>query len=102
MQIEDAEGKRCGKIDDLEFEGGIGKQLLVKALITGPGAMVKRSGGLMAFFIKKIAGEGQTSIDIKETEGISTSVKLKKKAEALGLGKLEERFSKKIERIPQI
>jgi hypothetical protein len=36
-QLLDAEGRRCGKVDDLALEGGPGEELQLAAILSGPG-----------------------------------------------------------------
>ena len=38
LPLLDAEGKYCGIVDDVELQGGAGKDLELKALLVGPGA----------------------------------------------------------------
>jgi hypothetical protein len=39
LDLVDREGRRCGKVDDLEFSGRPGEPLHVDAIVTGPGAL---------------------------------------------------------------
>jgi hypothetical protein len=41
-QIVDAEGRRCGKVDELEIEGGPGETPQVRAILVGSGAWTDR------------------------------------------------------------
>lgn len=43
-QLIDRSGRRCGKVDDLELEPGEDGTLYVKAILTGPGALLERTG----------------------------------------------------------
>src|SRR5207249_11410211 len=43
-QLLDAEGRRCGKVDDLALEGGPGEDLELAAMLCGPGVWRGRAG----------------------------------------------------------
>jgi hypothetical protein len=43
-QLLDAEGRRCGNVDDLALEGGPGEKLEVVAIFSGPGVWRRRAG----------------------------------------------------------
>ena len=41
-QLVDVDGRRCGRVDDLEFDGGPGEQLLLHAILSGSGTWHRR------------------------------------------------------------
>jgi hypothetical protein len=43
-QLVDRAGRFCGKVDDLELEEGLDGTLYVSAILTGAGALLKRTG----------------------------------------------------------
>jgi sporulation protein YlmC with PRC-barrel domain len=43
-QLLDADGRRCGKVDDLEIDGGPGEEARVVAILCGPGVWPQRAG----------------------------------------------------------
>jgi hypothetical protein len=42
LDLVDSTGRRCGKVDDLEFSGGPGQTVYVAAIVTGTGAFPGR------------------------------------------------------------
>lgn len=85
----DSEGKYCGIVDDLEFTGGPGKDLKLKALLVGPGAYAGRlprwAMGLMA----RIVGDRIVRVPIGKVRSIGPEVQLLCPARDLGLDKSE-------------
>ena len=85
LDLVDSEGRRCGKVDDLELDGGPGDPLYVGAILAGPGAMpprfVRRLRGLAA----RVFGSGKTRISWGTVEDFDSAVRLTRTAAQLGL-----------------
>jgi len=98
-QLLDADGRRCGNVDELLLEGGAGEKLEVVAILSGPGAWRSRAGwtGRVA---ARLAGGERVRTPWEEVDTISADVALKKSAEALGLGRGDDRLRPYIEKIP--
>jgi sporulation protein YlmC with PRC-barrel domain len=98
-QLLDADGRRCGNVDDLAIEGGPGERAEVVALYSGPGAWRARGralGRLAAWL-----GRGQTvRVPWEEVVEVTSHVRLQKKASQYGLGRGDDRARKWIERLP--
>jgi hypothetical protein len=98
-QLLDSEERRCGNVDDLALEGGPGESLEVVAILSGPGAWRARSGlvGRLAAWL----GGGETvRVPWEEVDFVAAHVKLRKRAERLGLGRGDDRLRPYIEKIP--
>jgi sporulation protein YlmC with PRC-barrel domain len=97
-QLLDCEGRRCGKVDDLELDGvGEGKPC-VSALVVGPPAWNGRGPlGRMAARL----GRGRTvHVDWGEVEDVGSAVHLRRAARELRLGAGDDRVRPWIERLP--
>jgi sporulation protein YlmC with PRC-barrel domain len=87
-QICDSEGRRVGRVDDVELGGDPPR---VKALLVGEGLYPRRLPRRLAKLARRIAGPerwGGNALRIpwEEVDEIASTVKLRKKAEDLGLG----------------
>ena len=100
LQIIDASGRRCGIADDIEFEGGVGKKLKVKALLVGPGAYGKRLPRWLNTIIKRVVGAHMGRVPWKDVVRITGEIKLAKDAKAYGLCKKDLEWEECIGRIP--
>jgi sporulation protein YlmC with PRC-barrel domain len=98
-QVLDRDGRRCGNVDDVEIEGGPGETARVTAILVGPGVWPQRAGwiGRLAGWI---GGGGRTRIPWEDVADIESHVQLRKTAEAVGLGRGDDRVRRWIEKIP--
>jgi hypothetical protein len=87
LDLVDGEGRRCGKVDDLELVGGPGEPLYVAAIVSGPGALparfVRRLRGLAA----RVFRGGKTRISWETVEDFDSAVRLNRTAAELGLAR---------------
>ena len=98
-QLLDREHRRCGKVDDLELDGGPGEELVVTAILSGPDVWRRRSrwlGRLAAW----IGRGGRHRIRWDEVENVRAHVELKRTAAQLGLGRGDDRLRPLLERLP--
>jgi hypothetical protein len=98
-QLLDSEGRRCGNVDDLALEGGPGEPLRVVAILTGPGIWPQRAG-LLGRIAGRLGGGGSNRVPWQEVAQVAAHVKLRKRAEQLGLGQVDDRLRPWIEKIP--
>ena len=98
-QLLDSEDRRCGNVDDLALEGGPGEKLEVVAFFSGPGVW-RRRAGVIGRFAAWIGGGSIVRIPWEEVTEVSSHVKLRKRAEELGLGRGDDRLRPLIEKIP--
>jgi len=98
-QLIDSEGRRCGKVDDLALEGGAGEVLEVVAILSGPGVWRARAG-LVGRLAAWIGGGGRVRIPWECVAEVRAHVKLRKRAEELGLGRGDDRLRPLLEKIP--
>jgi sporulation protein YlmC with PRC-barrel domain len=98
-QLLDRDGRRCGNVDDLEIEGGLGETPRVVAILSGPDVWRSRSrwlGGLAA----RIGGGGRVRIPWEGVVEVKSHVRLKKTAVEYGLGRGDDRVRPWIARLP--
>ena len=98
-QLLDSEDRRCGNVDDLALEGGPGEKLEVVAIFSWPGAW-RRRAGLTGRFAAWIGGGSVVRIPWEEVAVVSAHVKLRKRADELGLGRGDDRLRPLIQKIP--
>lgn len=91
LPIIDKDQRWCGIVDDIELNGSPGSALKVEALLVGPGAYQGRMPAWMYWLTRKIAGDRITRVPIREIATIGAVVKLKSKAEKLGLHEVEDK-----------
>jgi sporulation protein YlmC with PRC-barrel domain len=87
-QICDSEGRRVGRVDDIELRGSPPR---ITALLVGEGLYPRRLPRWAARIARRISGPetwGSNALRIpwEEVDELSSTVKLRKKAEELGLG----------------
>lgn len=99
-QLLDANYIECGRVEDIELRGGIGR-LEIIALITGPGAAARRLPALLQPLARKLFGSRETRVPWSEVLVITGQIKLKSRAAELGLAEEEERAAKWLRRLPR-
>ena len=98
-QLLDPEDRRCGKVDDLALEGGPGEELEVVAILSGPDVWRARAG-LVGRFAAWIGGGGRVRVPWEDVAEVDVHVKLRKRAQELGLGRGDDRLRPFISKIP--
>ena len=91
LPIVDKDERSCGIVDDIELSGSAGKALRVEALLVGPGAYQGRMPAWLYWLTRKIAGDRMVRVPAGEVAEIGAVVKLKSKAEPLGLHEVEDK-----------
>ena len=91
LPIVDEDERSCGIVDDIELSGTAGKALRVEALLVGPGAYQGRMPAWLYWLTRKIAGDRMVRVPAGEVAEIGAVVKLKSKAEPLGLHEVEDK-----------
>ena len=98
-QLLDADERRCGNADELVLEGGPGEALEVVAIQSGPGTW-RRRAGWTGRFASWLGGGGIVRIPWEDVAEVGAHIKLRKRAEELGLGRGDDRLRPYIEKIP--
>jgi sporulation protein YlmC with PRC-barrel domain len=92
LPIIDKEGRYCGVVDDIELEDAEGSAPRVTHLLVGPGAYRGRLPAWAYWLVTRIAGQQVTRIKWQAIDRVDSSVVLNDTANALGLGRSEDRF----------
>lgn len=97
-QLLDGDGRRCGKVDDLELVGVREGEPRVVAILTGPPAWRGRGrlGRLAAWL-----GRGRlVRIEWSEVAEVESGVRLRRPAPELRLGRGDDRARPWVEKLP--
>jgi sporulation protein YlmC with PRC-barrel domain len=101
-QIVDSEGRRCGRVDDIELSGDPPR---VTALLVGEGLYPRRLPRWLRPLARRLAGEetwGANSLRIPwaEVDNVGSAIHLRGKAEELGLGEGDDPEKWLVKRLP--
>ncbi len=101
-QILDSDGRRCGRVDDVELRGDPPR---ITALLVGEGLYPRRLPRRLRRFARHISrpeiwGSNAMRIPWQEVDTIDSAVKLRRKAEELGLGEGDDPERWIVSRLP--
>jgi sporulation protein YlmC with PRC-barrel domain len=101
-QILDVEGRRCGRVDDLELSGSPPR---ISALLVGEGLYPRRLPRRLRGLARRIAGAetwGRSAMRVpwEEVDEVNVAVHLRGKAEELGLGAGDDPRNWLVARLP--
>ena len=91
LQIVDSEGEDCGIVDDIELERSKTGDLVVTALLVGPGAWRGRLPGWLLWLVGRIVGDRVVKVPWSDVKHITSRVVLARTAKELGLNRSEAR-----------
>jgi sporulation protein YlmC with PRC-barrel domain len=94
LPLLDTDGKYCGVVDDVEFSGGAGKRLKLKALLVGPGAYSGRLPDWAMWLVRWVAGNRVTRVPMDKVRTITNAVHLECSGQDLGLHQSETALGK--------
>ncbi len=97
-QLLDSEGRRCGKVDDLELEGIADGDPRVTEILVGPGAW--RGRGRVAGLVSRLARSQVVHVPWAEVRAVDPDVELRKPAGELRLGRGDDRARPFVEKLP--
>jgi sporulation protein YlmC with PRC-barrel domain len=98
-QLLDKNGRRCGNVDDLAIQGGVGEVPEVIAILVGPGYWRQRAG-LIGSLAGWIGGGRRVRVNWSDVRKIDSAVELKREATELGLGRGDDRLRPYLDKIP--
>jgi sporulation protein YlmC with PRC-barrel domain len=101
-QILDSEGRRCGRVDDIELRGSPPR---ISALLVGEALYPRRVPRRLRPFARRIAGPerwGANALRVpwEEVDLIDAAIRLRGKAEELGLGEGDDPERWIVKRLP--
>jgi sporulation protein YlmC with PRC-barrel domain len=85
-QLVDEEGRRCGRVDDIEFDGAPGRKTVITAILVGPGAYRMRFGRRLRSLASRVLGDEMVRVPWKTVRRLDVVVELKGRREELRLG----------------
>ena len=97
-QLVDSEGRRCGKVDDLELEGVGEDDPRVVAIVVGSAGW--RGRGLLGRLAARVAPGRSRHVPWAEVAEIESAVHLRRTASELQLGQGDDRARRWIARLP--
>ncbi|MBA3806966.1 MAG: hypothetical protein H0X28_01025 [Solirubrobacterales bacterium] len=106
-QLVDVDGRRCGRVDDLEFDGGIGDPPpRLAAILSGSGTWHRRLPRRLRSSGARIFGHGVLGQDViqvpwEQVDDITSVVQLKAKARELGLARGDARDAVFVAKLPE-
>jgi sporulation protein YlmC with PRC-barrel domain len=105
-QLVDVDGRRCGRVDDLEFEGDLGTPPRLNAILSGSGTWHRRMPRRLRRIGARIFGEGVVGDDVirvpwEQVDEIESVVKLRAKASELGLAQGDDRDALFVAKFPK-
>jgi sporulation protein YlmC with PRC-barrel domain len=104
-ELIDCDGRHCGRVDDIEFDGGPGAPTYPAMILSGHGAWHRRLPRPLRGIGAKLFGTGTVGHDLirvpwDEIDHVDTAVHLKQKARELGLGRGDDVVGELIAKLP--
>jgi sporulation protein YlmC with PRC-barrel domain len=99
-ELIDSDGRRCGRVDDIEIEGEPGAPAHMSAILSGPGAFAARVPRGMRSVSSRLLGQDVVRVPWDAVEDIAEVVHLKRPGEELGLGSGDRAAARIVSRIP--
>jgi len=105
-QLVDVDGRRCGRVDDLEFDGGPGEQPRLSAILSGAGVWYRRMPRALRTAGARVFGTGVSGEDVirvpwHQVDDITSAIRLKAKASELGLTQGDESAARFVRKFPK-
>jgi hypothetical protein len=97
-QLLDCEGRRCGKVDDLELTDVRDEAPEVAAIVVGVSAWRRR--GVIARLAAVVARGRVVRVPWSDVDEVRSGVHLKQRASELRLGRGDDRARAIVERVP--
>jgi sporulation protein YlmC with PRC-barrel domain len=97
-QVVDSDGRRCGKVDDLELEGIGSGSPRVSELLVGPRAL--RDRGRIGRLAAALARSQVVHVPWEDVEDVDSAVRVRRRAAELRLGRGDDSVRAWVERIP--
>jgi sporulation protein YlmC with PRC-barrel domain len=101
-QILDSEGRRCGRVDDIELRGSPPR---IAALLVGKGLYPRRLPARLRGLARRLAGPERWGANVvripwEEIDEIDAAVHLRRNAEEVGLGEGDDPERWMVRRLP--
>jgi sporulation protein YlmC with PRC-barrel domain len=100
-ELVDRDGRRCGRVDDVELSGEPGSPTEITAILSGPGAWAGRLPRPLRRASLRIFGDDEVVVPWDAVKDIAEVVELKERGEDLDLGRGEDAARRIVTRIPR-
>jgi sporulation protein YlmC with PRC-barrel domain len=105
-QLVDVDGRRCGRVDDLEFDGDLGAPPRLNAILSGSGTWHRRLPRRLRGIAARVFGTGVVGEDVirvpwEQVDEIASVVELRAKASELGLAQGDDRDAIFVAKFPK-
>ena len=100
LDLVDSDGRRCGKVDDIELDGSPGETTYAGAILAGPGALGPRFPRRLRALGSKLFRGGVTKVPWSAVDTFEAAVELNEPAEELDLGGGDRAAARLVERLP--
>jgi sporulation protein YlmC with PRC-barrel domain len=105
-QLVDVDGRRCGRVDDLEFDGDVGTTPRLHAILSGSGTWHRRMPRRLRKIGARLFGNGVVGEDVirvpwEQVDEVGSVVKLRAKASELGLAQGDDRDALFVSKFPK-
>jgi sporulation protein YlmC with PRC-barrel domain len=105
-QLVDVDGRRCGRVDDLEFDGDLGEAPRLSAILSGSGVWHRRLPRPLRGIGARVFGSGVLGRDVirvpwTQVEDITSVIRLRRKARELGLAQGDDRDATLVAKFPR-
>jgi len=97
-QLLDADGRRCGKVDDLELERRANGELRVVAILSGAAAW--RGRGWPGALAARLARRSLARVPWEDVQSLDAAVRLRRPATELGLASGDDRAHRAVSGLP--
>jgi sporulation protein YlmC with PRC-barrel domain len=99
-ELVDARGRRCGRVDDVELSGGPGRKATISKILSGPGVFPGRLPERLRPLARRFLSDHVVEVPWSEVKDVDVVVRLKRRAEELGLGRGDDEASGFLKKLP--
>ena len=99
-ELIDSNGRRCGRVDDVEIAGEPGAPAEVVAILSGPGAFSARVPRLLRSASSRLFGDQVVRVPWDAVDDIAEVLRLKRTGDELGLGLGDTRAARIVAKLP--
>ena len=99
-ELVDSNGRRCGRVDDIEFSGAPGRQATISKILSGPGAFPDRLPSRVRSIAGRILSDRVVEVPWSLVKDIEAVVELSMPGEELGLGAGDDEVGKFVNKLP--
>jgi sporulation protein YlmC with PRC-barrel domain len=99
-ELIDSNGRRCGRVDDVEIAGEPGAPAEIVAILSGPGAFSARVPRFLRRASSRLFGAEVVRVPWDAIDDIAEVVRLKRAGERLGLGSGDTAAARIVARLP--